>query len=253
MSISAIILAGAPADPEMQAKYSVKSRAEVPIAGKPMVQHVFDALRASPNVGNICLIGDIQCEGADKIIPSVGSMIDNLIAGVNACEGGHVLISTSDISMLTAEAVDDFIGRCGDLPADLYYAIIPKEACEQRFPGMRRTYVRLAEGTFTGGNMVVISSEFVLKNAEYLRQVFESRKKPLKLARLIGVGTLIRAIIAQKIWAGAINLRVIEKTAGRVLNADLRAVQTPYVEIGSDADDLGQIEYFEAMVNGLAE
>lgn len=248
MRIPAVILAGAPADPEMQAKYSVKNRAEVPIAGKPMVQYVVDALKDSSNVGNICLIGDVQCEGTDKVIPSAGSMINNLVAGVGACEGDHVLISTSDIPMLTAEAVDDFIGRCGDLSADLYYAIIPKGDCEKRFPGMRRTYVRLAEATFTGGNMVIISSEFVRKNSEYLRQVFEVRKKPLKLAGLIGVGTLIRAIIAQKVWAGAINLPLLERTAGRVLNADLKAVQTPYAEIGSDVDDLEQASYLEAMV-----
>ena len=248
MSIAAVILAGAVADPELQAKYSVKNRAEVPIAGKPMFRYVVDALRASPNVGNICLIGDIQCEGADKVIPSAGSMIDNLVTGMGACEGEHVLISTSDIPMLTAEAVDDFIGRCGDLSADLYYAIIPKEECEKRFPGMRRTYTRRAEGSFTGGNMAIVSSEFVRKNAEYLRQVFEVRKKPLKIAGLIGVGTLIRAIIAQKVWAGAINLPLLEKTAGRVLNADLKAVQTPYAEIGSDVDHLEQASYLEAMV-----
>lgn len=248
MSISAVILAGAPADAEMQAKHSIRNRAEIPIAGKPMIRYVVDALKGSRDVGNVRLIGDIQCEGADKVIPSAGSMIANLVAGVEASEGAHVLISTSDIPMLTAEAVDDFIRRCGDLSADLYYAIIPKEECEKRFPGMRRTYVRLAEGTFTGGNMVIISSEFVRKNSEYLRQVFAVRKKPLKLAGLIGVGTLVRAIIAQKVWAGAINLPLLERTAGRALKADLKAVQTPYAEIGSDVDDIGQMEYFQAMV-----
>ena len=243
-----MILAGAPADPDVQAKYSVKNQAEIPIAGKPMIRYVVDALKGSRDVGNVRLIGDIQCEGADKVIPSAGSMIANLVAGVEASEGAHVLISTSDIPMLTAEAVDDFIRRCGDFSADLYYAIIPKEECEKRFPGMRRTYVRLAEGTFTGGNMVIISSEFVRKNSEYLRQVFAVRKKPLKLAGLIGIGTLVRAIIAQKVWAGAINLPLLERTAGRALKADLKAVQTPYAEIGSDVDDIGQMEYFQAMV-----
>ena len=248
MKISAVILAGAPADPELQAKYSIKNRAEVPIAGKPMVQYVLDALKGSPNVGNISLIGDIQCEGADKVIPSAGSMIDNLVAGVGACEGEHVLISTSDIPMLTSEAVEDFIRRCGDLSADLYYAIIPKPVCEDRFPGMRRTYVRLAEGTVTGGNMAIISSEFVRKNAEYLRHVFEVRKKPLKLAGLIGIGVLIRTIIAQKIWAGAINIRLLEKAAGRMLNADLKAVITPCAEIGADVDNIEQALYLEDML-----
>ena len=248
MRIPAVILAGAPADPELQAKYSVKNRAEVPIAGKPMVQYVVDALRNSANVGNTCLVGDIHCEGADKTIPSAGSMVDNLVAGAQACDGGNVLICTSDIPMLTAEAVDDFIGRCGDLTADLYYAVIPKDAAEARFPGMRRTYVRLAEGTFTGGNMFIMRSEFLRANADTLRRVFQVRKKPIKLAGLIGVGVLIRTVIAQKIWAGAINLRLLEKTAGRVLNAELAAIQTRYAEIGADADDIGQIEYFEAMV-----
>jgi len=146
----AVVLAGGLADPETQAKYSIEYRAEMPIAGKKMVQYVIDALDKASHVGDICVVGNTKCEGVNRIIPAGGSMIDNLIAGINAYGNtGAVLVATADIPLLTPEAVDDFIERCVEHEADFYYPIISRELSEKRFPGMRRTYARIAEGTNT--------------------------------------------------------------------------------------------------------
>ena len=248
----AVVLAGAPAEPELKDKYSVAYRAELPIAGKMMAQHVIDALKASSCVGNIHVVGDIKCDGADGFIPPAGTLIENLIAGMKACgSDGCGLIVTSDIPLVTPEAIDDFIERCGDLSADFYYSIIPKEACEKRFPGVRRTYVRLAEGTFTGGNIMVMSSRLVTENANLIREVVAARKSPMKLSRLIGLGTLLRMVIAQTVWAKAVNIATLEKTAGRILKADIKAVKTPYAEIGADVDDAEQFEAMEKLLKNV--
>ena len=247
--LPAIILAGAPAEPELEAKYSVKNRAEVPVEGKTMITRVLDALKASPLVGDICVVGDIQCDGASRIIPPAGSLMENLIAGMKACgSDGHVLVATSDIPLLTTAAVDDFIERCGDLEADFYYPVIPKDANEKQFPGIRRTYARLAEGTFTGGNIMVINARFLSENADLIYDVIAARKSVVKLARLIGLGVLLRVVIAQVLWAKAINLNLLEKIIGRILNAKIKAIQTPYAEIGADVDDLEQLEAVEALL-----
>lgn len=252
VTLPAVVLAGAPAEPELKARFSVAYRAEVPVAGKMMVQYVVDALNASRHVRTIYIVGDIQCEGASQIIPSVGSFMENLAAGMKACGSAasedRVLVATADIPMVTSAAIDDFIGRCGDLEADFYYPIIAKELCEQRFPGMKRTYARLGEGTFTGGNVTVMNARFLIENAALIDEILEARKSVIRVARLIGFGILVRAAIAQVLWAKAVNLALLERTAGRILNADVKAVQIPYAEIGVDVDDIEQLEVVEKLL-----
>ena len=244
-----VVLAGAQADPEIEARYSVKNPAEVPIAGKMMAQHVIDALKTSKYVGTIRIVGNIHCEGVSEVIQPASSLIENLAAGLNACDpevdGRRVLIAASDIPLLTPEAVDDFIERCGDLQAGFYYAIVSKEENEKSFPGMRRTYAKLSEGSFTGGNLFIMDSDFLTTNGDLIREILGARKSVPRLARLVGIGTLIRLIIAQVVWPGALNLARLEKTAGRILRMRVKAVVTPFPEIGADIDDIEQIQFAE--------
>lgn len=250
--IPAVVLAGAPAEQDFRAKYSISHRAEIPLGGKMMIQYVLDALRGSSHVGSICVVGDIQCEGADKIIPSAGSLIDNLIAGVNECSGddGLVLVVTSDIPMLTSEAVEDFIARCGESEADFYYSIISKEVNDQQFPGMKRTYAKTADGIFTGGNIMLVRSRVIAENGGIIRELLAARKSPIKLAGIIGMGFLVRALLAQTVWPGALKIAFVEETVGRIMKGRMKGVPTPYAEIGADVDKLEHVEFAEAALRG---
>ena len=135
----------------------------------------------------------------------------------------------------------------------MYYSIISREANERRFPGARRTYARLAEGTFTGGNVVVVSARLIMENAGLIRKMADARKSVLQLARLIGLRILLRAVIAQVLWAKAVNLALLEGTLGRVLGAKVKAVQTPFAEIGADVDDIEQLETVQSAMGGRTE
>lgn len=250
--IPAVVLAGGEADSEMQARFAIRYRAELPVAGKPMLQWVIDALAGSERVGKTRVVGAIPCEGVAGMIPPADTLMENVIAGVEACAGdakdGRVLIVTSDIPLLTSAAVDDFIGRCDAISADLYYPVILKEENERRFPSVKRTYAKLAEGTVTGGNIVIMKAKFVEVNAGLLREIMAARKSVPRMARLIGIPTLARMIIAQTVWAGALSLPLLERTIGRMMNARLKAVRSPYPEIGADIDRIDQLDAMERLL-----
>jgi len=240
-SLPAIVLAGAPAEPDMAEMHGIVNRADLPIAGRTMIQRIVDALIASANVGEIVVIGDAACSGDLKRIESRGSLIDNLIAGAETCaEAARMLVCTSDIPAATAETIDDFVGRCADYDADFFYPIVTKEDSERRFPGVKRTYAKMAEGTFTGGNIMLFSRRFILENGDTIRSVAQNRKSILGLARLLGIGVLLRVVLAQAVWPGAITLADLEKVAGRILGAQIKAVTTPMAEIAADVDNLEQ-------------
>lgn len=252
--LPAVVLAGAPADQEIAQKFSINWRAELPVAGKPMVQYIIDALKASSYVSDIHVIGNIQCDGVSGIIPPAGNMIDNLMAGMKLYkDADYILLTTSDIPMVTSEALDDFIEKCKNRDADFYYPIISREDSLRRFPGMRRTYAKLAEGTFTGGNIFIISPKFMLDNAGLINNVLKARKNIFKLANIIGIGFLFRAVIAQTLYVKALKLADLEKTVGRILNGKVKAVRTPYAEIGADIDDPEQLEAMERLLASEGE
>lgn len=247
--LPAVILAGAPASEELKEAYGVEWRALAPVCGAPMLCYIIDALKASGRAQSISVVSGFPCEGVDKTIPSANSMLENLVNGVgNTAESGHVLIATSDIPLITPEAIADFTDRCGNLDADFYYPIVPKEQNLSKFPKLKRTYARLAEGTFTGGNIMIVDAKFIKENAQRIKEALDARKSVSRLAKIIGAGVLIRAILAQTIWPGALKLSMLEKAAGRVLGARLRAVETPYAEIGADADTVGQIALAEEIL-----
>ena len=249
MRLPAVILAGAPVEPDLKTRYSVDWQALVPISGKPMVGYVVDALKSASLISEISMVADFPFDGTDHSIPTAGSMINNLVAGVRACgSDGNVLIATSDIPFITPEAIEDFIERCGNRTADFYYPVVNKKDSLAKFPNMKRTYAKLAEGTFTGGNIIIVNAPFIIRNAEIIREVLAARKSVPRMAGLLGIGTLIRMIIAQTICPGAMGLPLLERVAGRALHAEVKAVPTPFAEIGCDVDNQEQIAQAEEIL-----
>ncbi len=247
--LPAFILAGAPAEPEFERRYGVKYRCELPIAGKPMLLYVLDALLASPRIQSVYVVGHSDLAKGARLLEPRGSFLENLLVATEAEPNARrLLVVTSDIPLLTPAAVNDFIERCGEMDADFYYPIIPKEVNERRLPGVHRTYVRLADGMFTGGNAVIINPRMVLANAEIIGNILLARKHPIKIARLIGFGTLIRAALAQKLWQGALSIAMLESVVGRILNSKVKAVPVEFPEIGADVDTPEQAEVIERLI-----
>ncbi len=245
-NIPALILAGGEADPEMQLRYGIKYKAELPVSGVPMVECVYNSLRSSKRIGKIRVVGDLKNFADAEIITPGESLIENLITGMKSFAAdavdGKVLVSTSDIPFVTTESIDDFISQCDDVSADLYYPYILKEACSKKYPGVKRTCVKLAEGSVTGGNVFIVSISFVEKNANGLREIMAARKNISKLAGIIGISTLIRMIIAQIICPRALSLQYLENRVGSIVNAKVKAIKSEYPEIGTDIDNIDQLD-----------
>ncbi len=160
----AVILAGAPAGSDFYPENGEISRAMVPIGNKTMLQWVIDALRGSDKIGKVVAIGNVDGNGLDLVLAPGESLVKNIRKGVEALDTNEpVLIVSSDIPLITAEAIDDFLSRAERLNADLAYPVLPKTHCEKQYPQFKRTYVKTAEGTFTGGNIMLVRPDFLIK------------------------------------------------------------------------------------------
>lgn len=241
--MDAIVLAGALNDGALRAVSSATYEAEIEIAGKPMVAYVLDALNQMPEVERVAVVG----YATDTMIPLItgkvcrvdpgGSLIDSLIKGLEILQPENpVLAVTSDIPLITPEAIRDFLSRCQANPGDVCYSFVSKDHNEARYPGVQRTYVKLREGIFTGGNIALLSPEIVRERIDILKQAASLRKKPLQLCSLLGWKYLLKLIF------GLLTIKEVEERVSHAFGIRAVGVVSPYPEVGIDVDKPSDLE-----------
>jgi hypothetical protein len=137
---------------------------------------------------------------------------------------------TGDIPALTSEAVDDFLTRSLATGADFTYALIRKQDMLEQFPGSERTFVKIADGPVTGGNIMLVNPYLVEQNASLGQALFDTRKSAIRMARVIGFK------FVAKLALGKLQVHEVEEKLGEILGGTGAAVYSPYASIGADVD-----------------
>lgn len=238
---AALILAGG----EVKEKYrptwqgllpdGVWNRALLDLNGKTMLERVVAPVREAV-AGRVLVAGDVPTPEGCVAVPGGESMVDTILHGLAALapEEDHLLLVTADIPFVTADALRDLIDHAPD--CDFVYPIVPAQLCFDAFPEMRRTTLRTAEGTFTGGNVVLVKPAFLRRNEVSIRHAYDQRKNLIKLAAMLGPGVVGRVLLSRAV-PGALPIAAVERAVGRLLGgADVRAYISPHPGIGSDVD-----------------
>lgn len=234
MTVDAVVLAGgdgAIIDP------TVSVKGLVPVAGRPMIEWVLMALRSAKSISEIAVVipegagGNGWSEMVDHMVFSDASFMDNAVAGFEALSGERpVLAVTADVPALTAEAVDDFVVRSAESRALFAYPLILHQDMEADFPGSQRTYVKVNGERVTGGNMMVLAPELVKRNRWLGQRLFDARKSPIKMARVLGTIFILRYI------SGSLRVSDVEAKMEQLVGGQCAAVYTRFAAIGADVD-----------------
>lgn len=244
--VNAIILAGDKGE-------NGKPKALLKIASRYMVEYVIESLRNSGRVGKIYIVGSEILKSeighlVDGYIKSSGEILDNISTAVK--EIGDLdtpcIISTSDIPMVKGEAIRDFIEKCEALDVDLGYPIIDKKLNDEKYPDVKRTYVKMKDGTFTGGNIIYFNPQVVEKFTEKAALLIEYRKNPLKMGKVLGFTFLLRLAL------GMLSIPSVEEKIGEMFEVKGSAIITDYPEIGNDVDKPSDIEFVNKHLNKTA-
>jgi len=235
--VVAVVLAGGDRDDRLAATVGAASKALVPLRDVPMGAYVAHALRASGVVGTIVWVGptDVRIRRlVDVDVPSGRRMVDSLSLGLGAAlaladRDARLLIVTADLPWWEPDGVRHFVH---DAPsADLVYPIVREADALARFPDQSRTYARLRDGRFTGGNAVLLRRSAVAALLPVLDAAFHARKRPWDLARLVGFGTLVGLL------TGTARLDRIEERVSAILGVSARAFVSRDATIAADVDD----------------
>lgn len=238
-----VVLAGGKAKPELQAVIGQSNRALAVVRGKPMLHHVIDAVREAQTGADasITVVGDLPDSPDYRRLPDGGDFVTNLFAGLSVYRTApFVLISTADLPFLTAPTVSSFVRQAVPLAeasgAALIWPVVAVSSCYARFPGIRRTALRLREGEFTGGNLALVQPELLLTQRDRIAAAYAARKSPLRLAGMLGLDTVWRVLASQKLSPNLLSIAMLEERVSRLLGGSARALLCDLPELATDLD-----------------
>jgi GTP:adenosylcobinamide-phosphate guanylyltransferase len=200
-AFSAIVLAGrrdGRLDP-LAANAGVSHKCLVPVAGKPMLLHVLEALDASPGVARIVVSIDapeilaplIRHLGSGRITVerSAPNLVDSVIGAADA-SAPPFLVTTADNVNLTPASVTEILAAAQG--ADAAVAFARRERVIAAHPDGQRRFYRFRCGEYSNCNTYVIGSREALKAAEVFRGGGQFAKFPMRIVKAFGLLNLIR-------------------------------------------------------------
>ena len=250
--MDAIITAGGIPGPEdpLYAYTQGKSKALLEIAGKPMVQWVLDAVDASEKIGQIVMVGlgpedGLSCQKPLTYIPNQGGMLDNVRSSIDKVvelnpETELILIVSSDIPALTTEMVDWAVKTAEETEDDIYYNVITKEVMEARYPGSKRSFIKLKDAEICGGDMNTVRASVASGNDELWERLISARKNVFKQAALFGYTTLLLLLTRR------LSIHDAVPRVSKQIGIRGRAVFCPYAELAMDVDKPHQFDILKA-------
>lgn len=253
MKVDVIVLAGARNTGALRECSPIEYEALIAIKGTPMVQYVVNAARQAGSVGRIAVVGPVQVleplvQGkVDFLVEGQNEMLENIRLGIQALQTERrVLILCSDIPLVSSRVIDDFVAQCGQRDVDFCYPIISKETNLSKFPGTRRTYARLREGTYTGGNIFVMNPAIIEGAADFVKKMTAWRKKPVKLSQAFGLLFILKFVL------GCLTIPDLEARVFKITGFRAAAIVVNHPEVGFDVDkpsDLEMMEQYIQMAN----
>jgi CTP:molybdopterin cytidylyltransferase MocA len=257
--LAAIIGAGGsyrPDDP-LLSYADAKHKALIPIAGEPMILHVARSLADSGYVQHLVIVGlgpeeDVAFPLPATFVPEAGGIVENFLAGAAALEqiapgAERLILCSTDIPLVTGEMIRYLVDTALASGADICYTVVQREVMEARFPGSGRTFVRLKEGQFAGGDVHVINPAVLSSNRQLMDEILGARKNYLAQARIIGVGFLLKLLLRRLTIADG------ERKGEQIFGVPCHVLPARYAELGMDVDKPRQLDQVRADMEAMRE
>jgi GTP:adenosylcobinamide-phosphate guanylyltransferase len=237
-AIDALILAGSrgPHDP-VAALGGVAHKALTPIAGRPMLAFVLDAVRSVPEVERIFICIDAETDLRPVTngtpfnrIPPANSPAASVAAALQVIDGDRpLLITTADHPLITPQIIGHFLAHASN-DADFSVGLADADTVMRAFPEGKRTFYRFVGKGYSGCNLFLARKPGAVRVAEYWRRMEGHRKNPLRLVREIGIGALIRYALGFLTLDGAFG------HVSKLTDARISPVILPFAEAATDVD-----------------
>ena len=243
---SALVLAGSRGGEDPVAAYGgAAHKALIRLGGETLLARVVGALRAA-GAGRIAVISshpEVRAEiarlGAEALDEAAGPSL-SVKAGAVAL-GTPLVVTTADHALLRPEWVTSFLA---DTPkdADVTVLVAARTTVEAAAPGTKRTWLKLADGDWSGCNLFYLANARALGVIDLWRRVEAERKRPWKMAQILGPRMLLRYV------ARRLSLTDAAARLGNLAGVRAAIVETPYGLASVDVDKPADLDLVRTLV-----
>jgi CTP:molybdopterin cytidylyltransferase MocA len=243
--MNAVVLAAGRSGDDFRKAFGTECKCLVEVAGRPIIEWVLEALRASSVIDRIVVIGPEQVLRAAGVTEEIiandtGSYADSVGIGLRAAAGDRVLLLAADIPLLEADALDRYLADCLAGDADVCFPVVSWDSMQTHLPGARKTWYDLRDGKFTKGNAVVARRQVLLDRLDRVESLFNTRKKK-QWAGLI-CQTFMRRLVGC-----ACTKADAEAALSSYLGCRLRAVEAS-PELAVDVDEVTDVAFVRGVL-----
>ncbi|HET6276924.1 MAG TPA: NTP transferase domain-containing protein [Candidatus Cybelea sp.] len=238
--MKAVITAGGRIDGAFAEAAGTTVKALAPVRGTTMLERMIGALRAA-GVSEIAVVGgnEVRAECGstiERFVQESESGSENLLRALRAWpEDERLIYATSDLPYVTAAAIGDFVKRVGQ--GTLAVALSEYADFTARFPGAPPFGITLARERVVNGGLFSIPQGAGEKLAAMATRFFEARKRPWRMASLVGPAVLIRFL------SGRLRVADLETMALHVLQVPAQALRGCSPELAFDVDTIDEYTY----------
>jgi len=286
--LDAVVLAGTHQNPKRL--ITGRNKAFLEVGGQVLLRYVVNALMDAESIDQIFVVGPAEelmeelagFSSRDRIIAQRGKMLTNCWAGIEASEDCHrydpampvkerpLLIISSDLPLVTASSIDDFVSRCAradnasEEPYAMLAGVVDEPGVKPFHPsgdkqGIKRPFVELACGRLRLAN-IYVGRPRNLSHQEFLQTGF-SYRKAIDWRNVVAL--TFNFFKSHGGWQAAwLTMRVqltlmlskskgrwyrrlkkgntqqrVEKSLSEVLGGSVKIVVTPYGGLSLDVDD----------------
>lgn len=239
-----VILAGErPGGSPLSHAFNVSASVMVPVAGKPSLARVMQAIEDSQQAGGGIICGPsaemvaeseelqslLQHPDHEWLAPATGPAASALSA-LDKLDHFPALLTAGDHALLTGEIVDDFCKQvlshgldqspdpfppspsASDSNYDIVIGFVPYALVKAAWPESKRTVLKFSNGQFCGSNLFAILNPKGVKALSFWRQAEADRKHPWRIARRFGFIALLLYLFRRLTLEDA--LQALSKAAG---------------------------------------
>ena len=233
---TALVLAGQrPGIDPLASHFGQEIKAQVQVAGQPMLARVLETLRHTPDIARIVVLAQDRrvLDGIDAEGIVFAASTQGISSSIRAVAGGTdapwpLLVTTADHPLLTPEIVAGFLSRAG--VCDLAVGMVDSATLFAAYPDNRRTWLKFRDGWWSGANLFALGGPATVRALDLWAGAEQDRKQAWKLFLHFGPVLALRALTR------TIGLSDALARAGKRLGLSARLVPLPFAEAAIDVD-----------------
>mgnify|MGYP006284115475 CR=1 FL=1 len=252
-------------DPE--GKYP--SKALLPFLGKRVIDWQIEALRASPYIGNLYLLGlsveEILLQPPVYSIPvdPTSGIEEKLLTGVHYLESegedtNPLIVTTADTPGMTTASINSFFEQLEAMPGDPDGVLtgVPIEPTLEIFPSNNRVVAYFRDHHIYPGELAALKGQAIQKAQALIEDIGTLRRSFNRSTENVSLGPALRYIARKPgLWPmilryllGSLSLARAERELSRAFQLDLRVIVIPDPGFGMDMDMPEDFQLLEAYV-----